>query len=217
MEEPVNELAAALAKAQGELGPVKKTKVARIAGRDGRPGREYHYADLADVLDVSRRALSKHGIAIVQGMRIIPGGESPGLVLETRLIHASGQSVGTEYPISGATDQAIGSSLTYGRRYSLSTLVGLAGDEDDDAETSTAAAADPPWTPPAAKPASEPGARAKSALPRCPKLHPADRVMKSKTTEGYYCHDCKSGFLPPGPVIVPTPPAANPDDPFDAI
>ncbi len=51
------------------------------------------------------------------------------------LIHSSGQFISDDImiPVVQSTAQAIGSALTYGRRYGLSALVGIVSDEDDDA------------------------------------------------------------------------------------
>jgi hypothetical protein len=189
--ESINELAAALAKAQSELGHVTKSKVAKIG-----PGREYRYADLADVLEVVRKALSKHGIAVVQALQ----SDGERIWLETRLAHSSGQSLTSTYPISGGTDQAIGSSITYGRRYALSAMVGLAADEDDDGEASTTEAASKPAPKPASKPAPE-----KPAAPPAPAGPNADCPFCGKTARPskfpkqgatHYCYECKKSFDP---------------------
>jgi len=57
--------------------------------------------------------------------------------LETVLMHASGEWVSSELAINPIKNepQAIGSALTYARRYALSAILGIATDEDDDAES----------------------------------------------------------------------------------
>ena len=62
------------------------------------------------------------------------------MMLDTRLSHASGQWFESEWPVCKlpAQPQAIGSAMTYARRYSLFALVGIAG-EDDDGEAANAA------------------------------------------------------------------------------
>jgi len=58
------------------------------------------------------------------------------LVVETLLAHSSGEWIKSEIRIDpiAKDPQAIGSSLTYARRYALSSLLGIASEEDDDAE-----------------------------------------------------------------------------------
>ena len=84
------------------------------------------YADLAAIFDAARKPLSANGLAIVQTI-----GDG---VLHTRLLHTSGQWIASEHPLPmSGRPQEIGSALTYARRYSLSALIGIAADEDDDA------------------------------------------------------------------------------------
>jgi hypothetical protein len=117
-----NELAGALAKAQGEMGNAVMNRV--------NPHFKSRYADMGSVLDAIRPPLSANGLAVVQQIQMI--GEA--LVLRTILMHASGQFIASEYPLpSTENPQGMGSALTYARRYSIATLVCNASDEDDDA------------------------------------------------------------------------------------
>lgn len=123
--EEINEIAAALAKAQGIIKNPAKTRE--------NPHFRSAYADLATGLNGIRPALSAQGIAIVQATDI----NRDGVVLVTRLIHTSGQYIGCMYPVaaSSADHQKLGAALTYSRRQSIFALVGVAGeDEDDDGE-----------------------------------------------------------------------------------
>ena len=123
--EQINELAAALAKAQGEMKNVKKTSENPF----------YHstYAELDAVWDSVRPVLSKHGLSVIQGT-----GQNDGDVhVTTMLLHSSGQWIRSTLtlPIGEKhTAQAVGTAITYGRRYSLSAMVGIASEEDTDAQ-----------------------------------------------------------------------------------
>jgi hypothetical protein len=118
----INELAAALAKAQGEMGNAVMNRV--------NPHFRSRYADMGAVLDAIRPALSANSLALVG--QILPSGEA--MLLRTVLMHGSGQFIATEYPLPPTQNpQGMGSALTYARRYSISTLVCNASDEDDDA------------------------------------------------------------------------------------
>ena len=118
--ESINELAAALAKAQGGMENAAKNKI--------NPHFKSTYADLASVLDAIRAPLSNNGLSTVQTMAIT----EHCIVLRTTLLHSSGQFIATEYPIAGnLAPQQMGSAITYGRRYSLAALVGIAQDDDD--------------------------------------------------------------------------------------
>lgn len=118
----INELATALAKAQLEMKAAPKTAV--------NPHFKSKYAALPDVIDVAK-TLAKHGLSFVQPARV----EADGAVtVETVLMHSSGQWLSESLSLRPQqnTPQGIGSALTYGRRYGLSSLVGIAADEDDD-------------------------------------------------------------------------------------
>lgn len=119
--ENINELAAALAKAQSEMKNAKLNKV--------NPHFKSRYADLAEIRDTVTPALSANGIAVVHGLDTV--GE--GIAVVTRLIHASGQWVESRFPIAYDKPQTMGSAITYGRRYNLSAMANISADDDDDA------------------------------------------------------------------------------------
>lgn len=123
--ENINALLASLAKAQGEIQGAVKCKI--------NPFHKSKYADLASVWDACRGPLSKNGLSIIQNVVDIEGKS----YLCTILGHSSGQWMKSNMPlmISKNDSQAMGSALTYARRYSLAAMVGIVGeDEDDDAE-----------------------------------------------------------------------------------
>jgi hypothetical protein len=121
--EQINELAAALAKAQAEMKNAKLNKV--------NPHFKSRYADLAEIRDTVTPSLSKHGIAVVHGMERA----ETGIDVVTRLIHASGQWVESRFPIAMDKPQSMASRITYGRRYNLSAIANISADDDDDANT----------------------------------------------------------------------------------
>lgn len=126
--ENINELAAALAKAQGEMQAPKKDKTAKAGTYS------YGYADLASVIDAVRGPLSKHGLSFAQLVTM----SERGITLQTTLMHSSGQWIGCEYPLlPGGTAQARGSDLTYARRYSLCAITGIAAEDDDDGQAAS--------------------------------------------------------------------------------
>lgn len=120
----LNELAASLASAQAEM------QNAALNRKNSHFGNKY--ADLASIRDATIPVLAKHKLSVVQFTTMRNGT----LVLRTRLLHSSGQWIEGEYPLPAFTDkpQVMGSALTYARRYCLSSIVGIAADEDDDAE-----------------------------------------------------------------------------------
>lgn len=119
---PVDKIAEALAKAQGEMRNATLNKI--------NPHFRSKYADLAAIRDATIPALSKNGITMSQ--TIMPNGN--GMKLVTRLVHISGQEFRSEYPLPNSVDrpQQFGSALTYAKRYSWATMCGISADEDDD-------------------------------------------------------------------------------------
>ena len=126
--ETVGKIAEALAAAQVLIKAPKKGKEAKIQTKDG-GSYGYHYADLADVIEAYREPLSKHGLAVVQPMIQRDGH----MVLMTLLLHSSGEWLASEFPIAAyAKPQEQGSAITYARRYAVSSLLGIAAEDDDD-------------------------------------------------------------------------------------
>ena len=129
-------MAAALAKAQGELVNPEKSLVATIRA-DGRGGggKTFRYAPLSSGLDIVRKTLGQHEIATVQTTAL---DQAAGVInLTTVLAHASGEWISSDWPVCAisetATPHRMGAALTYARRYALFTLVGIAGEDDLDA------------------------------------------------------------------------------------
>ena len=129
--ENINELAAALSKAQGAIrGALKDSD---------NPFFKSKYADLASVVDAIREAFSSNGIAYVQTVEPSDKNE---VRVETILMHSSGQWISCgvlSLPVSKADAQGFGSAITYARRYSLSAAAGVAPEDDDGNAASKAA------------------------------------------------------------------------------
>jgi len=118
----INELAKALATAQGMLKPAAFDSV--------NPHFKSRYASLSSIAESCRAALASNGIAVFQGTAFADGR----VVVTTMVVHSSGQWMRDELSIKPVSDtpQAIGSALTYARRYSLCGMVGVVSEEDDD-------------------------------------------------------------------------------------
>src|ERR1700720_234934 len=129
-------LATALAKAQAHLVNPEKSLTATI--RPGRPGeteRTFRYASLSSGLEIVRKTLSEHEIAVIQATALDPASRI--LNLTPPLAHSSGEWIASQWPVCPLADIAsphrMGAALTYARRYALFTLVGIAGEDDLDA------------------------------------------------------------------------------------
>lgn len=122
--ENIDQLALALSNLQGELLDAHKSS----------QGYGYNYADLSSVLNIIRPLLKKHGLSIAQPV----GGDEGKVTLTTILMHSSGQFVSSSINVSvDLTNkkmnslQAAGSTITYLRRYCISSILGLASTDDD--------------------------------------------------------------------------------------
>jgi ERF superfamily len=146
----IDRLATALAVAQGEMDGAKKATV--------NPFFNHKYADLASVKDAIREPFAKAGLSVVQFPQTTFSGDPTAfewtakrsgevrhgvrvfctVAVVTRLMHSSGQwmedSVSAMLP--NGDPQAVGSAITYLRRYALQSIAGIAA-EDDDAEATT--------------------------------------------------------------------------------
>lgn len=114
-------IAAALAKAQAEMGKAIKEST--------NPAFRSKYADLGNVMDACLPALNKHNIAVIQPIV----SDVDGRFVKTILIHESGETLECAVPlIVGKNDmQGLGSAITYGRRYGLMSMAGIAPEDDD--------------------------------------------------------------------------------------
>jgi hypothetical protein len=119
--ESINELATALAKAQGEItGALKDSE---------NPFFKSKYADLASCWDACREPLSKNGLSVVQPAEV----DEQGVVVTTMLMHTSGQWIKSALRMipKDGTPQSVGSGIAYGRRYGLTAMIGIAQVDDD--------------------------------------------------------------------------------------
>jgi len=149
-------LAAALMKVQATLKHAAKDSV--------NPHFKTKYADLGSVWDACREALQANGFAVAQTMAPAAAGW---VCVETRLLHVSGEQLVSScvLPVVKNDPQAYGSAITYGRRYGLGAMVGVIGEDDDDANAASARSASQPAAS-SALPAPRPAARTANAAPR---------------------------------------------------
>ena len=129
-------MAGALVAALGEMSEVPKTHKAKAGSY------EYTYADLSDAFGVARPVLARHGLGVVQDVSV----DDDRVRVTTILVHGSGEKMmfGPVGLPTGGTPQAVGSAVTYARRYGLLAALGIAADDDDDGQK----AVPPPGTRP---------------------------------------------------------------------
>lgn len=180
--EQINELAAALAKAQGDIEPASKDA--------NNPFFRSKYADLATVREVCREPLAKNGLSLLQVPSVKFLGEPTfrtwttkngderqdvNVITEvsvtTRLQHSSGQWIESDpvpCVLPKGDPQSIGSAITYLRRYTLGPLLGIVAEEDDDGNAASGPPAERQHAP--RPPAKD---RPNGAPAEPPKLDPA--------------------------------------------
>ena len=112
------------------------SEVNKIAKDADNPFFKNNYATLDTIIDEIRPILSKHGLSIMQ----IPSGDGQNVTLKTLLLHESGEWLESDEltmkPVKN-DPQAVGSCITYARRYSLAAFLSLNTGEDDDGNGAT--------------------------------------------------------------------------------
>jgi hypothetical protein len=127
-----------IGKLAGALNKVQANELFALTDKKN-PFFKSKYADLSSVWSVARQPLVENGLSVVQTFDVdqshneTPSGDAP--IIVTTLLHDSGQWIRgrLKVPITKSDPQAVGSSITYGRRYALSAILGICP-EDDDAE-----------------------------------------------------------------------------------
>ena len=123
MSETIGKIAGALAKAQSGM--------TMIECNSSNPFFNSKYASLSAVLEVALPKLNENGIALVQGNRW--DNVDNGFYITSMLVHSSGEWIKSEIrmPVTKKDAHGIGTATTYGRRYLLSSMVGVAQADDD--------------------------------------------------------------------------------------
>ena len=124
--ESIAKLVTALAKAQAELPNIPRDKTVKVRTKSGAEY-TFAYAPLDTIMEKIRPVLKENGLAFMQSLN----GES----LSTTLMHTSGEWLASDpMPIRvvDSGPQALGSAITYARRYALTAILGLVTEDDDD-------------------------------------------------------------------------------------
>lgn len=128
--ESIKELAASLAKFQGEVTNPPNSSTVTVKTKTGGTY-NYSYAPLDEILKIVRPLLAKNELSIAQA----PYDRDGKISISTTLFHSSGEYI--EYPplslkTADLTPQSAGSVITYARRYAISAILGIASDDDND-------------------------------------------------------------------------------------
>lgn len=119
--ESIAELAKALVKAQSFMKPAAKDAT--------NPFFKSKYADFQSIWESLRIPLTTNGLAVVQTTSV----KDQMTILHTLLIHSSGEWISGEFPIhpTKPDPQALGSAMTYAKRYALAAICGVVTGDDD--------------------------------------------------------------------------------------
>lgn len=123
-------LYSAFVKAQSEI-----PKVIRDANN---PYFNSKYLTLEGLIEVVKKAFSGNGLAFSQEPTTVEINNKIYVQIVTNIIHESGAEFPPkvfQMPVSKTGEQAIGSAITYAKRYALQSIVGISADEDDDANS----------------------------------------------------------------------------------
>lgn len=127
MSETPQTLAAALAALQADLPTIAKSETANVQTKQS--SYSYSYAGLASITEAIMPRLTRVGLSFTAA----PTFQGDRFVLRCTLLHVSGEREEALYPLpTSGTPQAIGSAITYGRRYTLCAMTGVAPEDDDD-------------------------------------------------------------------------------------
>jgi len=126
----IKEIALALSLAQSKMKPAEMNAI--------NPFLKNHYADLGAIITVAREPLANNGLSFTQ----LVGGSDGNVSLETILMHQSGEWISTTVVAPMGTNekgrsqaQEIGAMITYLKRYSLASILGIFAEEDTDGAT----------------------------------------------------------------------------------
>ena len=161
--ESIIELAKALSKAQGEMPSAELNAVNTFFNNS-------RYADLGSIIKASKAILAKNGLSVSQ----LTTSDNGNIGLTTLLMHTSGEWLETTItlPIGDAKNvaQAAGSVITYLRRYSYASILGIYADEDTDGN-------DAPPARKSRKPAAEKPTNGKMSLEMAEKVKNSEGVL----------------------------------------
>jgi len=118
-------IAVSLAKCQAEFPKIELDATVTVKTKTG-ASYSFEYATLANILNHCLPVLSKNGLSLTQAFK--------GKLLVTSLLDKSGERLISAIPLDlhNASMQELGSRISYLKRYSISAMLGIVGEEDDD-------------------------------------------------------------------------------------
>lgn len=167
-----------MGQAQSQFSPIKQDK--------DNPFFKSRFASLGAIIDATKGALAKNGLAVSQLV------DTNGVVhVDTLLMHESGEWIRSSISLKPKADdpQSIGSAITYGRRYSLGAILGVASEDDDDGQSASKPGAAKPEAqaeqpkPVASAPAGQPTRKPQVSNPDDPITGPQSKAIHALLTK----------------------------------
>lgn len=127
-------IAAALAKSWGELETPKHNVTVEVTTKKG-SRYSFQYTDLNGIFEAARKVFKENNVSIIQNSYTELTECGPLACVETMFLHSSGEWVKSsplKFPAATGM-QDFGGQITYMKRYSLSAMLGIATEKDDDA------------------------------------------------------------------------------------
>lgn len=127
-------IASALAKSWGELETPKHNANVKVTLKSG-GSYSFDYTDLNGIFEAARKVFKENGISVIQNSYTETTERGPLACVETMFLHSSGEwvkSLPLKFPAATGM-QDFGGQITYMKRYSLSAMLGIATEKDDDA------------------------------------------------------------------------------------
>lgn len=123
---PLQNIAKALSLFQSECPLITLDREVEVRTKAGGTYK-FKYATYKNIVETTKPLLAKHNLSFSH--LIEPDG-----TVHTILLHESGESLSSSLSLKGEqTPQGIGSCISYAKRYTLSGLLGLSTEDDDDA------------------------------------------------------------------------------------
>lgn len=139
MSPTIGQWVAAMAKAQRKIQNPERNRKVTVRTKAGATY-EFAYATLDAILDHARPILAENEIVVLGGTRSGQGW----VEVSTMLAHSSGEWMENSIRVAVAAGiQELGGQITYLRRYTLCSLLGIAAEEDDDANAAAGNSATP--------------------------------------------------------------------------
>lgn len=121
----IENIAKAMAKFQSECPVIELDRTVEVKTKTG-GSYKFKYATFGNIVETTKPILAKNGLSFCQPVQ--PDGS-----VTTIIMHESGEFISSTLSIKGEqTPQGIGSSISYAKRYSLSSMLGVVSEDDDD-------------------------------------------------------------------------------------